>query len=329
MMASPIRILLQTTIPPIADDWHIGRFSMLRDYLAGLLDEDGMPLCAVTARDRTTPGAPDPVLSTIDRSDFDELWLFAVDTGDGLDEEDCAAISRFRRNGGGLLVTRDHMDLGSSVCSLGGVGTAHFFHSKNVEPDEARHVIDDRETSAILWPNYHSGANGDFQEIIAVGTPHPLLHDPAARDGLIRYLPAHPHEGAVGTPPDDPTARVIATGTSKVSGRHFNIAVAFEPSDSGDGPAVAQSTFHHFADYNWDPATGCPSFVSEAPGAGLAHSADARRSIRQYVRNLALWLTGRSPVEVRDGHLDRERDQRPGESLVDGMEPVSDERGRQ
>ena len=37
------------------------------------------------------------VLSTIDRSDFDELWLFAVDVGDGLTPEDCAAISRFRR----------------------------------------------------------------------------------------------------------------------------------------------------------------------------------------------------------------------------------------
>jgi hypothetical protein len=88
IMAPPIRILLQTTIAPIANDWHIGRFSILRDYLAGLTDADGALLCAVTARDRTPPGAPDPVLSTIDRSDLDELWLFAVDTGDGLDPAD-------------------------------------------------------------------------------------------------------------------------------------------------------------------------------------------------------------------------------------------------
>jgi len=294
-MASPIRILLQTTIPAIADDWHIGRFSMLRDHLAGLVDEDGAPLFLVTARDRATPGTPDPVLSTIDRSDFDELWLFAVDVGDGLDEGDCAAISRFRQRGGGLLVTRDHMDLGSSVCTLDGVGAAHFFHSRNVDPDESRHIIDDLETAEISWPNYHSGANGDFQEIAIVGTPHPLLPDPAARDGLIHYLPAHPHEGAIGAPPEDPTARVIATGTSKVSGRRFNLAVAFE-SSAGHGPAVAQSTFHHFADYNWDPAAGCPSFVTETPGTGLAHSPEAQRAIRRYVRNLALWLASRSPA---------------------------------
>jgi hypothetical protein len=295
-MNQPIRILLQTTIPPIADDWNITRFSLLREHLAGLTDDEGAPLCDVTARDRTRSNGPDPLLSTIDRSNFDQLWLFAVDTGDGLDPDDCAAIGRFRKNGGGLMVTRDHMDLGSSVCTLGGVGDAHFFHSKHVDPDPARHVVDDRETAAILWPNYHSGANGDFQEIEIVGPPHPLLRNPAARDGLVHYLPAHPHEGAVGAPQGDPSARVIARGTSKVTGTKFNIAVVFEPSAAG-GPALAESTFHHFADYNWDVSAGCPSFVTETPGSGLANSPEAQESVRQYVRNIALWLSGRLPAE--------------------------------
>jgi hypothetical protein len=316
-MARPIRILLQTTIVTTADDWHVGRFSMLRDHLAGLTDAAGEPLCEVTARDRTAPGTPDPVLSTLDGSDFDELWLFAVDTGDGLDQEDCAAISRFRAKGGGLLVTRDHMDLGCSVCTLGGVGEAHFFHSKHQEPDAARHVVDDRVTTDISWPNYHSGANGDFQEIAIVEPVHPVLRDPGARDGLIRYLPAHPHEGAVGVPAGDASARVIATGTSRASGREFNIAVAFEPSAAG-GPALAQSTFHHFANYNWDPEMGCPSFVSEAPGDALSQSPEAQRSVRRYVRNLALWLAGR-PVEEEQERLDRELDEALDESF-----PASD-----
>ncbi len=284
-MVGPTKILLQTTIPSIDDDWHIGRFGKLRELLAAEPDFE------VTARDRDPPGAPDAVLSTLDRSDFDQLWLFAVDTGDGLTPEDCAAISRFRKRGGALMVTRDHMDLGSSVCTLGGVGDAHFFHSKNPDPDPARHVIDDRETPAILWPNYHSGANGDFQEISAVSPVHPVLADPDAACGAILYLPSHPHEGAVGKPAADPTARVIATGISKTTGAQFNIAVAFEPSPDG-GPAIAQSTFHHFADYNWDPAFGAPSFVSEPPGAALASSPEAQRSIRLYVRNLAHWLAG-------------------------------------
>jgi len=52
-----------------------------------------------------------------------------------------------------------------------------------------------------------------------------------------------------------------------VTGADFNIAVAFEASNAG-GPAIAQSTFHHFADYNWDTAKGCPSFVTEPAGNG-------------------------------------------------------------
>ena len=291
-MAAPIRILLQTTIPTTEDDWHIGRFSLLHEHLAGLKDADGAPLCEVTARDRGPVGQPDPVLSTLDQSDFDELWLFAVDVGDGLDPADCAGISKFRRKGGGLMVTRDHMDLGSSVCSLGGVGAAHFFHSRHCDPDASRCARDDAETLEISWPNYHSGANGDFQHIAPEGPLHPVLTDRDAADGVLRFLPSHPHEGGVGAPKDDPTARVIATGTSKQTGRPFNVAVAFEPSDHG-GPAIAQSTFHHFANLNWDPSQGAPSFVSELPGDGLARSPEATRAVHRYAANLALWLAGR------------------------------------
>lgn len=283
------RILLQTTIPHAEDDWHIGRFTLLHDLLADMRGGDGLPLFDLTARDRDPLGAPDSVLSELDSSAFDELWLFAVDTGDGLTAADCEAIGRFRRRGGGLLVARDHMDLGSSVCTLGGVGAAHYFHTKNPDPDPSRHKIDDTITTYISWPNYHSGANGDFQRIEPCLPLHPVLVDPDSPDGAIQFIPAHPHEGAVGKPEHDASARVIATGVSKVSGRPFNLAVAFEPS-SELGPAIAVSTFHHFADYNWDPSLGSPSFVSEAPGDGLAHSPEAQRSVRRYATNLALWL---------------------------------------
>jgi hypothetical protein len=308
IMAEPTRILLQTTIPFIQDDWHIGRFDLLRAHLAG----DGFE---VTARDRDPNGAADRVLSRLDASDFDQLWLFAVDVGDGLTGEDCAGVSRFRQRGGGMMVTRDHMDLGSSVCSLGGVGAAHFFHSKNPEPDPARRRADDVDTPAILWPNYHSGANGDFQLIAPAAPAHPVLADPEAPDGVIRYLPAHPHEGAVGPPPDDRTARVIATGRSQVTGARFNIAVAFEQSAAG-GRAIAQSTFHHFADYNWDPRQGAPSFVSEPPGDAILTTPEAQRSGRRYALNIARWLAAPRTAEER---LEAELDEGLDESF-----PASD-----
>jgi hypothetical protein len=227
------------------------------------------------------------LLSTLDKSDFDQLWLFAVDTGDGLTPEDCGGISRFRTGGGALMVTRDHMDLGSSICNLGGVGAAHHFHTRNIDPHGLREV-DDTYTAEILWPNFHSGANGDFQSIAVQPPAHPILKNPSSPTGLIRYLPSHPHEGAVSAPSDQ-EARVIAIGLSKISGRPFNLAVAFE-SKQGSGRAIAESTFHHFADYNWNPAAGAPSFVSEPPGDGLSRNADALADVHRYARNIALWL---------------------------------------
>jgi hypothetical protein len=295
-MTTPTRILLQTTIPFAEDDWHIGRFSLLRDALESIRDESGNQMYEVTARNRETDAAGnDPVLSSLDRSNFDELWLFAIDTGDGLTVADCEAITRFRQRGGGILATRDHEDLGTSLCTLGGIGRAHFFHSKHPEPDVSRHVPDDPYTTSISWPNYHSGANGDYQVIIAE-PGHELMRDPASPSGVIRFFPAHPHEGAVGVPEDEEHAEVIATGQSKTTGRPFNLIVAFESANDSHGNklgrGIAESSFHHLADYNWDPDMGCPSFVAEPPGDGYKRNPQALEDIKTYVGNAAKWLAG-------------------------------------
>ena len=136
----------------------------------------------VTTRNRE-PNAEgnDNVLSVLDTTNVDELWLFAVDTGDGLSRADCEGITRFHQRGGGILTTRDHEDLGSSLCTLGGVGRAHFFHTQHQEPDESRHVRDDQASTTINWPNYHSGSNGDYQKVTAVEPVHELLRGPAGR----------------------------------------------------------------------------------------------------------------------------------------------------
>jgi hypothetical protein len=294
-MKRPIRILLQTTIPAVEDDWHVGRFSMLAGHLGGLRDGEGRPLCEVTARDRVTNAdGDDEVLSRLDAADFDELWLFAVDTGGGLTEADCQGITRFRQRGGGILSTRDHQDLGSSLCTLGGIGRAHFFHSKHQDPDETRRARDDEETKDISWPNYHSGSNGDYQSVTPLEPAHELLRDASSLSGRVEYFPAHPHEGGVGVPEGDSRARVIATGTSKVTKRPFNLIVAFEREQDGHGNtlgrAVAESSFHHFVDYNWDTSRGCPTFLAEPPGDQIKREPEKLAGVKTYARNLALWL---------------------------------------
>jgi hypothetical protein len=86
-------------------------------------------------------------------------------------------------------------------------------------------------------------------------------------------------------------ARGIAMGVSRVMGRAFNIAVAFA-AKATLGPAIAQSSFHHFLDYNWNPRFGRPSFVTEFPGGGMQREPRALLDTQRYVLNAALWLAG-------------------------------------
>jgi hypothetical protein len=81
---------------------------------------------------------------------------------------------------------------------------------------------------------------------------------------------------------------------SQATDRPFNLAVAFErkQDEYGNnlGRAVAESSFHHFVDYNWDIDCGSPSFVAEPPGNGIKREPDKLEHIKRYVRNVALWL---------------------------------------
>ena len=288
------KILLQTTIPFSADDWTINRFSFLSEYLSSLTYESGRRLYQVVARDRVnSKTGDDTVLSRLDNSDYAQLWLFGVDVGGGLSENDCQAIHRFRQRGGGVLTSRDHQDLGISFCSLGGIGAAHHFHSKNPEADPARQKEDDTESPAISWPNYHSGSNGDYQLIRVTKPIHPVMQNEDSESEVIAMLPAHPHEGALSVPANGENARVVAKGRSKRTAKEFNLVVAFEssPRNGLKGRAIADSSFHHFLDYNLDPTKGCPSFVTEKPGYGMLENPDALEDTKAYIRNLAAWLS--------------------------------------
>jgi hypothetical protein len=280
------KILLQTTIVDIGDDWNVGRFSLLADELRRWGHD-------VTARNRG-PAGDDPVLSVLDSTDVDQLWLLAVDAGDGLTPGDVAGITRFRERGGGVLTARDHQDLGSCLYSLGSIGRVNHFHDRNPEADARR---DDQDNPNISWPNYHSGANGDYQPVVTGQPPHELLRTDEAHGGRIAWFPAHPHEGAVSAPPGDPFAEVIAEGRSTVTGRRFNLAVALDGETTADGRplgrAVAASTFHHLADLNWDVDRGAPSFVTDLPGTGIRDDPARLETFKHYIRNLAAWLQPR------------------------------------
>ena len=119
------RILLKTTIPFTEDDWHIGRFSLLQRQLRSLIGAGGRQLYEVDARDRVESGAGDDVdLRAAGEGAYDQVWLFGTDSTGALTQGDVDAIVRFRPSGGGLLLTRDHQDLGSCLSKLPVVGMA-------------------------------------------------------------------------------------------------------------------------------------------------------------------------------------------------------------
>jgi hypothetical protein len=144
------RILLQTTIADNPDDWNVDRFALLAHELRAAGHE-------VIARNRSDAWTDDPVLSHLDELGFDQLWLMAVDVGDGLTDAESDAIARFRRSGGGVLTARDHEGLGSCLTCLGSLGVVNRFHDPSVDPAS---MCDDADTPTISWPNFHSGANG-------------------------------------------------------------------------------------------------------------------------------------------------------------------------
>ncbi len=300
------KILLQTTIVDNPDDWNAGRFSLLADELRRGGHE-------VTARNRE-PGGTDPVLSVLDTLDYDQVWLMAVDTGDGISPTDAPGIIRFRERGGGIVTARDHQDLGSCLLALGSIGQLNHFHDLNPEPDARR---DDQDNPDISWPNYHSGANGDYQPVFADEPVHELLRGPKSPSGRIEWFPAHPHEGAVSAPPEYPFARTVARGRSTVSGRQFNLAVCLDGETATDGRpmgrAVACSTFHHFADMNWDIDCGAPPFVTEEPGSEIKDDPSRLEIFKDYVQNIANWL---------QAGVDR-AGPRSGEPVVDERRPKS------
>jgi hypothetical protein len=91
-------------------------------------------------------------------------------------------------------------------------------------------------------------------------------------------------------PPNEARARTVARGKSLVSGREFDLIVAFDRSARAPARGIAESSFHHFADYNWDVSRGAPSFVTEKPGTAIKGQPRSLEDIRTYIGNAVQWL---------------------------------------
>lgn len=301
MAKEPVRVLIQLTIPKKTGFWETASFSMVTDHLKSIMDRKS-PVFEVTLREKESE--EDPVLLSIDSSSYDQLWLVALDNGDGLSEKEAESIRRFYEiEGKGLLTFRGPQDVGLSLTKLGDVGKVNFFHSKNQDPDASRRKNDNKDCSEILWPNYSSGKHGDVQEIIPVGPVHSLLKINGEPHKRLKWFPASPNEGGVGVPDDVKKARAFIAGRSVSTNKTFPLVVALDGDDAEGakrkGRAVCHSSFHHIANPNWDAEKQMPTLVKEQKSDGLIREPEAIAHFKQYVSNVAFWLI---PKEKRENY---------------------------
>jgi hypothetical protein len=259
------RILVQTTLCRGDGEWQIERFSSL----ISLLRDEGHE---VIARNREPGGdGSDPVLASLDSSAFDELWLFAADSGNGLAPADVRGILRFRERGGGIFTSRDNENVGASLLNLGSVGLVNHFRSYNRQlRPRRRHAF-----------RYRAGTQEPYQRIVPLEPVHELLRSRHSQSGVIEYFLASEHEAAISVPPYTPFARVIAVSSNGAAEAAANVAIAIDNERCYDGRAcgraVATSCLHQFADEQWN-------------GNGDAASED----FKEFARNIARWLAERA-----------------------------------
>ncbi len=255
-------LLVQTTLREGEGEWQIDRFSSL----VSLLRSDGHD---IVARNRE-PGedGSDPVLSSLESSKFDELWLFASDRGNGLAPADVRGILRFRERGGGIFTARDRENVGVSLLNLGSVGHVNHFRTYN------RH---NRRRRNLRVPARVARIDSDYQRIVPLEPVHELLRSERSPSGVIEYFPAPAHEAAISVPPYAPFARVIAVASDGGTGGAANVAIAIDDERCNDGRpcgrAVATSCLHQFANGRWN-----------GPGDG------ASEIFQDFARNVARWL---------------------------------------
>ncbi|WP_380165170.1 hypothetical protein [Jannaschia sp. R86511] len=179
--------------------------------------------------------------------DYDQLWLFGIETSPGIDDAEVRAVAEFMAAGKGVFATGDHAALGQAMggriprvrsmrlwASTPGVDevsmAGHRRKDTNRRGHDAASTFDDQsdDVPQTIQPRWYRTRVGLLEAVY----PHPLLCGP---DGAITVMPDHPHEGECREPAD-------TTQTVTVAGASF---VEYPPGTGGPQPlpqVVATST---------------------------------------------------------------------------------------
>lgn len=294
---------------------------------------------------RLAGGTPNFTFSDASLANYHQVWLMAAGRNSNapISNGERQALRKFMDTGGGVFATGDHEDLGVSV---GGYiprvrSMRRWFFpgaGPNGEPvaphgsNATRHDTN-RPGHDASW-RFNDQSDDVPQEITPhffgggiIRSVHPVL---CSRDGPIRVLPDHPHEGRCEVPgnlggnftigadsfreyPDGPDGQplapqVIATATMlagaaapefgkpAIAGGTFGVIAAWDGHRAGNfGRVVVDATWHHFINVNLigDRSLGTPN-PAVPKTMGFLHTPAGvahYEKIKTYFRNIADWLT--------------------------------------
>lgn len=242
-------------------------------------------------------------LDQIVLSDYDELWLFGLASGNLLSSGERAAVHAFMDAGGGVLHTGDHASLGQGIAgNIKRVGklrqypapaaTAPVWNNTLREgPTPGYQFVDQSDDvpqriRLRRYPVWSSYPNWFWRR-----QPHPIL---CGLKGPIDVFPDHQHEGEAIAPSSypgsewpsksgfQPKVDVIAWGRilspDADAGRELGLVSVYNGHRADVGRIVADSTWHHWFDINLD------GFAASASGRGHLDE------ILNYFLNCAVWL---------------------------------------
>jgi hypothetical protein len=284
---------------------------------------------------------------------YDEVWMFGfVTSSAGAAKNswtnmpttpELQAICQFMDAGGGLFATGDHGGLGSALC--GHVprvrSMRRWFATAGPFGNPAAPDMNSPQRNDTNRPGHDGGFDFDDQsddipqEIDPkfysrlygwriLRWPHPVL---CGRNGVIRVLPDHPHEGECVLPYETnraqfgpanglfnfteypnaadgsgqvlpeviATSRVLAGNNVKMVtvAQTFGAIAAYDGWRANVGRVVTDATWHHFVNIN---LVGRPApLVETEPDKQLGFLATPAgiahfENIKEYYRNIAIWL---------------------------------------
>jgi hypothetical protein len=264
----------------------------------------------------------DPKLNLLEN--FDEVWFFGIRDGSSLTVKERKILDTFMsgpdqgcKDGvlGGVLVTGDHGDLGKGLAGdvpragemrrypAPGSGSKDMNSTLEEGPDplEIFNLSDqwDDCPQKVRYIRFPFGSPLGFRRRVR---PHPVMCGP---DGPIDVFPDHQHEGEAVVPEVKegdkqwPTKDnyqelpyVIAKGLIKDPdlaghGNEIGLVSAYNGHNVGVGRIVADSSWHHWFDFNLLGVQPHPPYAGfDATPSGQA----ALKKIEAYFLNCAVWL---------------------------------------